>query len=356
MSDHSTPHADPESAERTRPARKRRLGRGLGSLISTPVAVDTRPAAPEDPPPAAAGASDSTPSEGASGPDAGRGTFASPDVPRGTSVCAIPLDAIVPSRSQPRQHFDEVALLDLAESIRQAGVMQPILVRPRPGEPYRFEIIAGERRWRAAHMVQIETIPALVADLDDRAAAEWALIENIQREDLNPLEQAEGFAALVEQYGLSHQDLADRMGISRSAVTNTLRLNELDRESKDLIRTDMLSLGHAKVLLGIADRGARGTLAKQAAADGWSVRELEKRIQDEPAPGPERPGSRAIAAGSQKPANPHLRDLEERLGNHLGTRVHIREGRRKGTGKVIIEFYSLDEFDGILHQLGFGTT
>jgi ParB family chromosome partitioning protein len=322
----------------TPPARKR-LGRGLGALISSAVHVDVpaRRAAPQD-------------QHKAESTAAGRAVIepkpAQADAHSSENVRMLPLDAITSNRRQPRQKFDERALDELAQSIRTAGLMQPILVRPEAGGV--FELIAGERRWRAAKRVPLAAIPAIVRDVDDRTAAEWALIENIQREDLNPIDRAEAFHVLVSRDGLTHQDLAERLGIDRSTVTNLLRLKDLDNVCRSLIREGALGLGHAKALLGVSEATRRQSLAAAAVRGAWSVRELERR-------------ARAAAGGGVPPRGSepktgrraHLDDLEQRLGRHLGTRVRIHAGRKKGQGQLVLDFFSLDEFDELMRRLGF---
>ena len=362
--------------------KKRRLGRGLGSLISAPVsvpsqkdqnhpAVDTtdaigrdkeidasrrestdttsskkapaiRPETAETPTRPGAGSSSRTSEQDDDRLDSDHDT---------PSVQNLPLDSIIPNRSQPRQIFHDGALDSLASSIKTAGVMQPILVRELDNG--KFELIAGERRLRAAQRIPLDHIPAIVHEIDDVTAAEWALIENLQREDLNPMDRAEAFERLIEDHQMSHAELAERVGLIRSSVSNIVRLNDLDPETKAEVRDGTLSASQGKALLAVSSIPDRRRLAKTAIARGWSVRELEKRAA---ITGRQEPGgkdkSRAIAAAS-KAKSPHLEDLEEKLGDHLGTRVHIQPGRKKGTGKVILEFYTLDEFDGLMQMMGF---
>jgi ParB family chromosome partitioning protein len=190
------------------------------------------------------------------------------------------------------------------------------------------------------------SIPAVIRDVDERTAAEWALIENIQREDLNPIDRAEGFKCLAEEFGLTHREVAERVGLDRSSVTNHLRLLELDETCQAAVSAGLLSLGHAKALLAITNIDRRRAVAAQALRHGWTVRELERRAQREP---------RASTPGADAPRTlpAHMRDLEKRLGEHLGTRVRLQGGRRKGTGRLTIEFFSLDEFDGLMRRLEF---
>jgi ParB family chromosome partitioning protein len=256
----------------------------------------------------------------------------------------LPPAAIRPNPSQPRQEFDETALASLAESIRTAGVMQPIVVRRDPAGDG-FLLVAGERRWRAATRIALPTIPAVVREVDDRQAAEWALIENLQREDLNPLERARAFARLIDEYDLTHQEIAESVGLDRSSVSNHLRLLELEEPIQAAVGAGHLSLGHAKALLSITNSEARTTTAARAIRDGWSVREVERRAKTAGRKTP----TKAPRPAADLPAN--LKDLERRLEEHLGTRVRIRTAG-KGRGRVIIEYFDLDQFDGLLQHLG----
>jgi ParB family chromosome partitioning protein len=265
----------------------------------------------------------------------------------GEAIRSIPVADVHPRHGQPRQHFDDAALGQLAESIRAAGLMQPILVRTR--RQGGFEIIAGERRWRAARSLGMQAIPGIVRDLGDEACAEWSLIENLQREDLNPIERAEAFQKLIEDFRLSHQDVAARVGLDRSSVSNHLRLNELDDECKSALRAGGLSMGHAKALLSITNIERRQSIARRAIQERWSVRQLEgaARLSS----GAARPSAATPSAAA--PMNAQLADLQRRLGEHLGTKVGIRPGRKKGSGKLIIEFFDLDQFEGLMQSLQF---
>ncbi|MHB1568546.1 MAG: ParB/RepB/Spo0J family partition protein [Solirubrobacteraceae bacterium] len=190
----------------------------------------------------------------------------------------IPIDLIAPNPNQPRQEFDEQALLALAESVRARGILQPVLVRPLPGGTY--ELIAGERRWRAARLAELEAIPAMVRHHDDAASLEVALIENMAREDLNPIEEARACAALTEELGLSREDVGLRVGRSRVAVSNLIRLLDLPDEAIAAIQAGDLTEGHGRALLTARDHDARRRLARSAVAEGWSVRELERRARE----------------------------------------------------------------------------
>jgi ParB family chromosome partitioning protein len=306
----------------------------LSSLISAPVSVDVPGEAPTEvdtPPPSTSNVAGTTePPAGGSAP----------------LVVEVAIEDVRPSPSQPRQDFDETALTALAESIRSAGLMQPIVVRPARSGGY--ELIAGERRWRAAERIGLQRIPAIVRDADDQVAAEWSLVENLQREDLNPIERAVAFQRLIDEFKLTHQEVAERVGIDRSNVSNHLRLLDLEDDLQQLVREGLLSLGHARTTLGITNLEERRRLAIKAVREGWSVRELERRAR-----APRASASEPTAPKPASPARAHVKDLERRLGEHLGTRVNVRSGRKKGTGSVTIAFYSFDEFEGLMQRLGF---
>jgi ParB family transcriptional regulator, chromosome partitioning protein len=291
---------------------KRRLGRGLSSLVSTPVTIDSP--APED----------------------------------GPQVQMIAVEAIRPNTRQPRQHFDQQALQSLAESIRTAGMMQPLVIRPDPAGGY--QLIAGERRWRAAQLVDMAKVPAIVRDVDDREAAEFALIENLQREDLNPLERAEAFARLISDFALTHQEVAERVGLDRSNVTNHLRLLDLDEEFKDALRQRKIGMGHARALLAITNMEQRRALGHECIAAGWSVREIDRRARRASAQSEETPVARPATRQL------HMKDLERQLSEHLGTKVELRPGKAKGSGRLIISFFTFEEFDGLLERLRFDSS
>jgi len=322
----------PESASKG-PVRK--LGRGLHALIGTPVQIRATPVDPKGPVPEPGGASKAT--EGGSS----------------ERIQLISLDQIVPNRRQPRTEFDEASIASLADSIRSAGLMQPILVRPLPEG---YELIAGERRWRAAKRIGLESIPALVRRVDDQSAAELALIENIQREDLNPMERAHALRRLVEDFSLTHQQLADRVGLDRATVTNLLRLSDLDNATAELVRSGTLTQGHAKALLSLHDAATRSAFATRAASEGWSVRELERRVQQVVKGVVALPNATPKETIEVTARDANVADLERQLSEHLGTRVKLQLGRKKGSGRLTIDFYSLDQFDGLMAKVGFGSS
>ncbi|MEZ5171444.1 MAG: ParB/RepB/Spo0J family partition protein [Acidimicrobiia bacterium] len=257
----------------------------------------------------------------------------------------IPLSAIQTNKFQPRRHFDEERLSELAESIREVGVLQPVLVRPRPDDG--FELIAGERRCRAAKRVGLQTIPAVVRESDDAAALEQALVENVQRTDLNPMEEAAAYQTLIEDFGLTHEELAKRVGRKRATVTNTLRLLQLPPSIQKLVQERRIGAGHARALLGTPDRAFQEQLARRAAADDLSVRDLEESVRA-------RNGDSAGAAPAASPATKRLRppgllELEELLGDHLDTRVTVTMTAKRG--KVAIEFSDLADLERIYRRM-----
>ena len=303
-------------------AKKRKLGRGLKSMINTPVQVDASPEPVRKDDRAVADQAD------------------------GNILQHLPVAEITANQWQPRQAFDAEALSALSESIKKAGVMQPVLVR-RAANGY--ELVAGERRLRAAEMAGLEHIPAVIRDIDDRAAAEWSIIENIQREDLNPIERAEAYQRLQDQFGLTHQEIADQVGLNRSSVTNHIRMTELDEGTKEAVRTGLMSGGHAKSLLSVASISERTKLVRLAISGQWSVRELERRVRRIQSAGTTTTDSKEVSSTKS-----HLTDLEGQLAEHLGTRVHIQQqGKKAGKGKLVIEYFDLDQFDGLLTKMGF---
>jgi ParB family chromosome partitioning protein len=252
----------------------------------------------------------------------------------------IAIDALQPGKYQPRTHMEQEALAELAESIKSQGVMQPVLVRP-VGEG-RYEIIAGERRWRAARLAGLSAVPALVRDIPDQQALAAALIENIQREDLNPLEEAQGIKRLIDEFGLTHQAVADSVGRSRTAVSNLLRLLELAPPVRELLAQSRLDMGHARALLALP-AAAQLALAREAADKQWSVREVEQRV------------AAALAKRTPPPRPLVDRDvarLEEEVSERLGTPGAIRTGRRTGHGKLVISYASLEQLQVLLVKLG----
>jgi ParB family chromosome partitioning protein len=252
----------------------------------------------------------------------------------------LPIEALQPGKYQPRSHMDRERLQELADSIRAQGLIQPIIVRPVARD--RYEIIAGERRWRAAQLAELREVPCVVRESDDHAALAMALIENIQREDLNPLEEALALQRLIDEFQLTHQQTAEAVGRSRAAVSNLLRLLELPEPIRKLVEARRIEMGHARALLTLpADKAE--TLARQAAEEQWSVREIERRVQaiqrgeSQPAPAPRKP-------------DPDVQNLERELGELLSAKVAVQHGRG-GRGKLVVQYFSLDELEGILEKI-----
>ena len=244
---------------------------------------------------------------------------------------------------QPRRHFDDERIDELAASIKAQGLIQPVVVRALGAD--RYELIAGERRWRAAKKAGLDEIPALVKEVADQAVVAMALIENIQREDLSPLEEATALSRLIEEFELTHQQAADAVGRSRAAVSNLLRLLELPAEIKRLLDDRELEMGHARALASLPEKRAV-LLALEAAAKGWSVRELEEAARRSEAAGD-------TSAKPGKPAarpDPNIAALERELAEKLATRVNLAHARN-GRGKLVIHYHSLDELDGILERI-----
>ncbi len=283
--------------------KKKRLGRGLGSLIGN---VDEITQASQQ------------------------------DIESG--LTHLPIDKIQRGAYQPRKHFDEEALQELANSISAQGVVQPIVVR-REGSVY--ELIAGERRWRASQLAGLDSIPAVIKDIDTQSAAAIALIENIQREDLNPLEEANALQRLIDDFELTHMQVAEAVGRSRVAVSNLLRLLELAEPVKELVNKALLSMGHARALLALAEHD-QPQIAKVVVNRALSVRETEALIKKHLAPHKPKPEQAAV--------DPNIQRLEQQISDNLCAQVKIKTGK-KGAGQLIINFHSNDELDGILQHL-----
>jgi ParB family chromosome partitioning protein len=254
----------------------------------------------------------------------------------------VALTAIVPNPHQPRQSFNDTALKEMAESMKVNGVIQPILIRP-VGEG-KYQLIAGERRWRAAQLADLKSIPAIIRDVDALTQAQIAMIENIQREDLNPIERALGYQVLIKELGLTQAELAGRLGEDRSSIANFLRLLELTEVVREMVRGAKLSVGHAKLLAGIADILEQQKLAELVVSQGLSVRNLERILQERAAGAPAKP-ERVILS-------PHLQDVEKTLCRQLGLRVQLRAGRERGKGRIVMHYSNLDQFDEIMDRLG----
>jgi ParB family chromosome partitioning protein len=289
----------------------------------------------------------------------GRTPATRPDVPRGTEPEAsmdesagrfelVDADAIRANPHQPREYFDSDAIEQLAASIRKSGLIQPITVR-RIGS--RLELVAGERRLKACKLAGIRRIPAIIRELSDRDTAEWALVENLQREDLNPLERAKGLRRLIDEFGLTHQQAAEAVGLERASVSNILRLLELDPGTASLVARGTLGQGHAKVLLAVSDLDVRAHLCRTLIAKSWSVRRLEMEVRKLSAP----PAASSAPLADSTPAKSptQIENLERSLSEHLGTRVQISLSRRRGQGRLLIDFHSLEHFDDLMERLDF---
>ncbi len=320
-----------------RPQQRRGLGRGLGSLI--PTAPSEAPAAPAgDAGDAADGETTPEPAGGGgaavTGPSAPQGDLAE----SGAYFAELPITQIQPNPVQPRQVFDEEAMSELVHSIREVGLLQPIVVR-RTG-PEAFELVMGERRWRACQAAGLSAIPAIVRETDDDDMLRDALLENLHRSQLNPLEEASAYAQLLEDFSCTHDELASRIGRSRPQISNTLRLLRLSPAVQRRVAAGILSAGHARSLLAVEDPEIQDRLAQRVVAEGISVRGLEEIV----AVGDH--GSSARAARRNKPTAPGLADLAERLSERLETRVKVDLGQRKG--KITVEFASLDDLRRII--------
>ena len=284
-------------------AKKDRLGRGLGALLGDYLGPE--PTAAEAPP---------------------------------GDVRTIPLDVLVPNPHQPRKTFTDNELADLTASIREHGLLQPLLVRPSGSG--RFELVAGERRLRSVQKLGWTEVPVVVREIGDEAMLVLALVENLQREELNPIEEAEGYRSLAERFGFTQEEIAQAVGRDRSTVANMLRLLKLAPSIRRLVETGELSMGHAKALLGVEDPVRAADLARAAVKEGWSVRQMEQAAR---APTPTSGGDSGAPAAA-RPRDPVMRALEEALRERLATRVQIRAGK-KGTGVIEVPYHGAEDFE-----------
>ena len=295
-------------------ARRSGLGRGLGALIPTEIVTDAA-----------------------------------------SSLIEVPVSRVKPNSFQPRGHFDEDSMASLTASVKELGILQPVLVRPAEGDTY--ELIAGERRWRAAKRAGLHTIPALVRTATDIASLEQAVVENLHRQDLNPLEEAAAFQQLIEDFGLTHDQLATRVGKSRAAITNTLRLFQLPPSIQRLVAENRLAAGHARALLGTPDRAFQEALARRAVSEGLSVRAVEDAVRARTEPvheAGEQAETPAETPGARRLRPPGLLELEDLLSRHLDTRVSVEMGAKKG--RVSIEFATLEDLERIYRRMTEGST
>ncbi len=304
-------------------ARRSGLGRGLGALIPTEVSVD-----------------------------------------RSSALREVPLSSIKPNALQPRTHFDEESMSSLAASIKELGVLQPILVRPLADDEASYELIAGERRWRAARRAGLSTIPVLVQlATSDVHSLEQALVENLHREDLNPLEESAAYQQLIDDFGFTHEQVAVRVGKSRAAVTNTLRLLQLPAGAQRLLADGSITAGHARALLGTPDRGFQEALAKRIVEEQLSVRTVEDIVRGGGISSPPSPdvgargleqggttkGTTALTAVPRRLPEPGLLELEELLSAHLNTRVKVELQNRRG--RLVVEFATLEDLERIYRAM-----
>ena len=300
-------------------ARRSGLGRGLGALIPTDITSEV-----------------------------------------GSGLREVPVGSISPNPHQPRAYFDEESLATLTASVAELGVLQPILVREVGDD--RYELIAGERRWRAAKRAGLPSIPVVVRAVDDVLSLEQALVENLHREDLNALEEAAAYQQLMEDFELTQDAVAQKVGQSRSAVANTLRLFQLPPAIQRLVAENQLATGHAKALLGTPDRAFQAKLAKQIVAEGMSVRQAEEAVRrhqepiEEPKPpvAPGDPASTDAREGARRLRAPGLLELEELLATHLDTRVSVSMAGTNGKGKVVVEFSGLEDLERIYRAMTAG--
>lgn len=296
----------------TPPPKRKALGRGLAALI---------PSAAPPPPPVAAPAPVARSNDG---------------------LRTVAIEDVHPSPGQPRKHFDDARLEELAASIRAQGIIQPLVVRLREAGGY--ELIAGERRWRAAQRAGLHEVPAVVRDVAEKRAFEMALVENLQRQDLNPIEEAQGFERLIAEFGYTQEAMATRVGKDRSTVANALRLLRLPDSVREMVTEGRLAMGHARALLGLEETDAIERLARRVLARELSVRQVEALVKRE------RDGGGNEPAPSPTPVSASARDLGERLTRSLGTRVKVIE-EGPGKGRLEISYHSLDQLDVVLSRI-----
>jgi ParB family transcriptional regulator, chromosome partitioning protein len=332
-------------------AKRGGLGRGLAALIPTAPPPAAAPVAPlERPAPAASVEEVPAPAMGAR-PEAQRPESVRPAAPRetadavgvpGAQLREVAVDDVVPNPKQPRQVFDDEALDELTHSVREFGLLQPIVVRERPLDDGRvgYELIMGERRLRAAKAAALQTVPAIVRDTTDDALLRDALLENIHRVQLNPLEEAAAYQQLLEEFGATHEELAARIGRSRSQVTNTIRLLKLPVKVQTRVAAGVISAGHARALLGLADAEAQDALATRIVAEGLSVRATEEAVAMAAAEQP------AAKRRTRKITAPGVEDLAGRLSDVFETKVKVQIGRAKG--RIVVEFGSVDDLQRII--------
>ncbi len=296
------------------------LGRGLSSLLGARSPADKKTKSGKKPASTPSPATAETPNE-------------------------VPVGEILPGAMQPRNGMDDDTLNELAESIRENGIMQPLVVRPREGG---YELIAGERRWRASQMAGLATVPIVIRDVDDRTALELALVENLQRENLDPIEEAKGYAQLMDQFDLTQEEIATKVGKNRATVANTLRLIKLPAEVQAYVRNGLFSSGHAKAILGLKNAKDQIAAAKRVIKKELSVRQTEELVAalGQAAPDKTKRGS----ASKRSATDAHILDLESKMRERLGTKVSLRY--RKGKGSVDIKFFNDEDLQRILDAFG----
>lgn len=301
----------------------KRLGKGLDALIPSGLGVDTSPK--------------KTVNTGSKNEDHAESS----------SETLVKITMVEPNRDQPRKNFDEDALQELADSIKQFGLLQPILVQQRDGY---YEIVAGERRWRAAKIAGLKEVPVIIRNLTEQEIVEISLIENIQRENLNPIEEAQAYKKLLTEFNLKQDEVAERVSKSRAAVTNSMRLLKLSDEVQQMVISDMISTGHARALLAIEDASEQYALAQRIFDEKLSVRDIEKLVKSIGKP---------VKEKKEKEKNESLeavyQDIQEKLKQRLGTKVAV-SGKGDGAGKIEIEFYSHDDLERILDALNRSNT
>ena len=310
-------------------AKKRGLGRGLDALLGGGARSAATAAVDESSEPVEATPEESSQS---SQPEAGRTTG---------DLRELPIDLLQPGKYQPRTDMHQESLQDLANSIKAQGVLQPIVVRKI--DSGRYEIIAGERRWRAAQLAELHEVPAVIRDVPDEAAIAMALIENIQRENLNPIEEANALHRLIEEFELTHQQAADAVGRSRAAVSNLLRLLSLNTDVRRLLENGDLEMGHARALLTL-DGEKQSKAARDVVARGLSVRETEQLVNHL------RDASSSKPKSSAKTLDPNIQSLQDELAEKLGAKVALQHAN-SGKGKLVVHYNTLDELDGILAHI-----
>ncbi len=313
------------------------LGRGLGALLGGSPAIAN--SAPVAPPPAITLSTTTTPGVPATMPHA---VIPAPVPVSRDLVRRVPVAQVKPCSFQPRKDFPPEALRELSDSIREQGIVQPLIVRPMGTN---FELIAGERRWRAAQLAGLTEVPVIVREADDRAVLELALIENLQRENLNAIEEALGYAQLVSQFQLTQELVATKVGKSRAVVANALRILKLPGEVQNFIRDGRISVGHAKVILGLTNPVHQSEAAERVIKEGLNVRQAEGLIAKM-----QSRDSKPKAAKVSLPTDAHVANLENKIREKLGTKVSLRYA--KGKGSVEISFYSDAELEGVLQALG----